>query len=688
MSDLLAQLNARVAATGIDGMTDQEIGDIQQQGREGTYRGPQQQNLDENGGIVTVGQNKAQGALLSVLNGALSEFGDEVAGTAAAAGASLAGQPGTFSENKRAFTDEFRRQEQLYGQTNPTGAFALKGLGIVGSALGVGGAAKMAGMKIAPTVMGRATQGSIAGGVGGGLTGAGEAETNQEIGGKAATGAALGVVVGGAASPVIEGMMRVGSPAMRRAWAAIAGRTKSIPQNKVAEDLLLEAMALDGLTPAILRDRLASPAFAGKPATIADVGGENMASVAEWAFGSAGASKQAAAKMFRIRDSEHIDRFMADAAENLTDGRAFFDSFEALAKQRADDAAPLYKVAFDQEVLFNKRLAGVMRRPAALKAWGKAKEMALEAGDKPLDNVADWRALHYVQRALRDIQRGEARTNAAEDMARQVGGTRKALLQEMDRLNPRYKEARNLYADQSSVIDAMENGLSILKAEGKTADSLTESTVRAIKAMSDGEREAYRLGASRALLSEAYAPAGERRISRKILNDPRIREKLGAAWEDKPALNRFIERLGAEITMAARQNKIAGGSPTMARKQVEEFATRGTRGIMGAASDVAEEAANLNAGTMIRTAIRNSAKRASAGQIVERASALTPVFDINPSAREAYIQLLEKAANRGPAPRLPGMEARPANIGLPLGAGATGAQGGEALGVGDLITAR
>lgn len=692
MTDLASQLNAQAGvAMGNSprsrpaGLTDQQIDGIQRQGADGVYRGPQQQNIDENGRVVTVGQDKTMGGTVAFLNGALGEWGDELAGASMAAGAYVGGQPGSFSDNKRVFTDEARRQEDLILKTNPVAANALYATGIVtGVASGAGVAAKT-GLKMASTVGGRMAQGGGAGALSGAATGAGDSDKNSEVLRDGGVGAGVGLVTGAVATPLLEGAVRVGKPLVKKALSAFSKQGNVPKENNVANELALEAMSLDGDTPQDLLARLAEAKYTNKDATISDVAGENLAALSEWAFGSAGKAKQKAAKMYAERESGALGRFMADLRDNLSDGTAFSDTFDEVVKRRADEAAPLYREAYAQEPALSGVMESLLKRPSIAAAWPAAKRLAAEEGkelpqtleiidgDIILRSAPDWETWHYIQRGLRDVARSESSNNGATDYSRKVGGTLKELLREMDDLNPAYAKARKTYSDESTTLDAMEAGLGILKGETDKADSLFEVTVKNIKAMSDAERESYRLGAARALLGVAYRPLGERRIARNIVRDPRIRQKLRAAWDDPGQADAFLDRIHAELKMADRANQITGNSRTTPREQMRTRAEAARGPSVSGAAGVAEDLGNINAGSAIRKIIGRRSDRASPGEIVDRASSLTPLFEADPQVRAQFVNRLAQAANNPYGPRLPDARAYRAPVGVPAVSGVVAA---------------
>lgn len=193
----------------------------------------------------------------------------------------------------------------------------------------------------------------------------------------------------------------------------------------------------------------------------------------------------------------------------------------------------------------NKRVGGSsLIRPAIARIKAKNPELAL------LDDL-DMRVLDAVYKDLpftpggKGFQATSVRNQFKEAIADQV---------------PVYAEALDTFSGSKALEEAMEQGRKILRAD----DFLT---VESIRGMTSGEREAFLVGAVRAVQEEALkgAPVG---IANRIFS-ARNRPKIAAAFGgDQQALKAFRLELLREIEFAksARVQSPFRGSPTQPKQ--------------------------------------------------------------------------------------------------------------------------
>ncbi|GLS18140.1 hypothetical protein GCM10007874_11560 [Labrys miyagiensis] len=184
--------------------------------------------------------------------------------------------------------------------------------------------------------------------------------------------------------------------------------------------------------------------------------------------------------------------------------------------------------------------------------------------------AANIQTLHRAQDVIDDMAASAFRSgNNAQ--ARALWGVRNDLLGQMDAVNPEYAAARQQYASDKSVENAFENGRNILttRQDGQVFDpDLLESR---LASMSAPEKQAYQLGARKAVtdvMGQARSdPAG---LRTKLANDNGYAVgKLRQVFGDGP-VNSMLGELDAQATMRNTNNAVLGNSATAFRSAADE----------------------------------------------------------------------------------------------------------------------
>lgn len=156
----------------------------------------------------------------------------------------------------------------------------------------------------------------------------------------------------------------------------------------------------------------------------------------------------------------------------------------AVQQEVRDVTRPRYKVAIDNnpQRFWSPDAEALFSRPSMQEAIGAAKKLAAEEGrtltvptfenGKRVDDeiVPDWRSWDYMKKALDGII--ESNTDPATGRVSQYGksviATQKELMGILDKANPAYASARNTFANEVPLRDAVEKGVvgDIARLEG------------------------------------------------------------------------------------------------------------------------------------------------------------------------------------------------------------------------------
>jgi hypothetical protein len=215
---------------------------------------------------------------------------------------------------------------------------------------------------------------------------------------------------------------------------------------------------------------------------------------------------------------------------------------------------------------------------------------------------------------------------------------RKEFVNAIDENVPAYRAARQEYAGDMEVIDAMRAGLQDF---GKL-DS--EQVVKMVAGMGKAEKEAFRTGVARSLYGKVMDPSTNFNAASRIINSPETVSKLQPLFDDPAHFRLFQTALEREAQLFQQANKILGGSQTAKRGAMREALDEGP--------GVGEAVANAVTGGFWPSLTSMAAR-------VARSSTLTPqvadklsdmLMAKNPSEVAAVVKFLEQY-EKGLVPR-------------------------------------
>lgn len=370
---------------------------------------------------------------------------------------------------------------------------------------------------------------------------------------KTGRGALWSLLFGGAA-PVV-------GRALGGTYNAVRGAIS--PQNSAAADIA-RAIVRDDTTPAALAQR-AQELAQTRPgvAALVDAGGENVRGLAERIAQTPGAGRTQVVPALTARQEAQGGRFAGDLRELTGTSRTAMQAIDETIAERAAAARPLYSEAFD----FNARQA-----PEIVTAWQK------ETGQgwgRSILNSADMRKTLQTEYGIRDaadaplmvqidawqkLVRDKARDAAGTNLGRVLGDMRDRVLSVVDNANPSYGQARSAWAGPSQYRDAINEGRNILS---KTQSA--EEMAAQFRAMSDSQREGYRIGAVSALIAKMGSDPAKLGDMTKYLRSPQMREKIAAMMPTPEAAEAWARRLNFEIGTSEVTGRSLGNSATARR---------------------------------------------------------------------------------------------------------------------------
>ena len=425
--------------------------------------------------------------------------------------------------------------------------------------------------------------------VAGATSGIGESEAelfSPETGKEAAIGAGTGM----ASALVAKGLGLIVGKGYRSAVSAMFDNPQrmGVDQSRamIREALGADVGSFDDAIKMIL-DR------SGKPYALADIG-PNTRAYLDAVNQLPGPGKQVAKKFLEDRDKGLLKRLTSDMQVAFGSKAAYFDEFNALKDARSEIGKKLYGAALPRPVEITSEFTDLLQRPSMKQAYDRAVSLAQEQGIKlpkvqinpetgrlvtekgsPVANI-DTTFMHYMKMGLDDlIYSGKSPTSGIGST--QLGAikqTRGQFIDLLDASNPAYKRARDYWANDTAVLDAMEQGRTIFSKKSGDLDALLND----VKTMSKSEKDAIRLGTMQSLLDRlGGAQTGDAMVSAvgnpamDILKNPKnvriIRSTFNSDEAGQNAYNKFMGNLMSEVEMKTTSKVVLQGSQTAGRTE-------------------------------------------------------------------------------------------------------------------------
>jgi len=425
--------------------------------------------------------------------------------------------------------------------------------------------------------------------VAGATSGVGESEAelfSPETGKEAAMGAGIGM----ASVPVAKGLGFIVGKGYRSAVSAMFDNPQRMGVDQ-SRAMIREALGADvgGVDDAIkmILDR------SGKPYALADIG-PNTRAYLDAVNQLPGPGKQVAKNFLEDRDKGLLKRLTSDMQVAFGSKAAYFDEFNALKDARSEIGKKLYGAALPRPVEITSEFTDLLQRPSMKQAYDRAVLLAQEQGIKlpkvqinpetgklvtdkglPVANI-DTTFMHYMKMGLDDlIYSGKSPTSGMGNT--QLGAikqTRGDFIDLLDASNPAYKRARDYWANDTAVLDAMNEGRSIFSKKPADLDALLND----VKTMSKSEKDALRLGTMQSLLDRlGGAQTGDAMVSAvgnpamDILKNPKnvriIRSTFNSDEAGQNAYNKFMSNLMSEVEMKTTSKVVLQGSQTAGRTE-------------------------------------------------------------------------------------------------------------------------
>ncbi len=443
----------------------------------------------------------------------------------------------------------------------------------------------------------RTTAGTLArlaglGAATGAVSGAGSAEEGGRTSG-AVSGGTLGGVIGLGTPIALRSAKGAGQWLRDRlapSEAAIATR---------AGEKLSGAIKESNLTPQQIEQMMVRDRSMGVPSTVANVD-YALADLAEAVAQRTGKGTRKVEKTLTQQKTGSRERAYQQVAKGLKPGN-YYDDEARLVQDLRGKASTMYDDAYAWGDVDDPRIVEALKNPQFQAFFQKARSIAdTEAsaaklrGEDPsrfalpeiykptgkftesgaeileLTKLPDVRTLDYIKRGIdASIDSGFRGQGMSTAEASALRSLRKEFVNAIDENVPAYRAARQEYAGDMEVIDAMRAGL----ADFGKLDS--EQVAKMVAGMSKAEKEAFRTGVARNLYGKVMDPSTNFNAASRIINSPETVAKLQPLFDDPAHFRLFQTAMERESQLYQQANKILGGSQTAKRGAMREALDEG-----------------------------------------------------------------------------------------------------------------
>lgn len=282
---------------------------------------------------------------------------------------------------------------------------------------------------------------------------------------------------------------------------------------------------------------------------------------------------------------------VGDLINNNLSAESYFNKLDDTIAKRKDIASPLYEQAqvegeqFLKKILKTKKInktvpvndvnGNPLRDPAT--GMPITKTIKVNSPEKKLyDNP---NIVKYINRAKNDplfvdprlsnnsfvVLKG-AKEMIDEDISQAMKagknktasaliGIKKQVLNILETASPSYKKANKIFAGESALINAQEEGLKFNQYRNG------EEVKRAFSKLSDGEKETFKIGVKDYLMDKV-SKSSERNPTKAIFGNQLEYGKLKAVFNNPKEFKDFAQRLSDEIRVFDVKQRIVGGSRT------------------------------------------------------------------------------------------------------------------------------
>lgn len=399
-----------------------------------------------------------------------------------------------------------------------------------------------------------------------------------------------------------------------------------------AENKVLQRLGEGDVNPASLK--------AGRP--LIDVGGKNVERLGEAVANIPGKGADIAEKFVGQRVAESGKNIKKSISDYISSGGDANETVDAIIKAGRERAAPKYKAAYAVDIIPDKQLKEIMKRPSMVQAARNAERIAADEGQDLSKLVTKTEFYDYVKRGLDDVLEGYRDKTTGkmvlDTQGRAIEGLRKNYVEMIKKRNPLYKDALEESSTYFESKNAVQSGIDFM-------DKTPIQLQRGMKGMSKTDRELFKFGVASKMREMVDSANIGTDLGRKVFVKQEQRDALRAVLEPKEygKLKRSLEQ---QAQMHKLNQRLVGNSRTQLRKEEIDDLMQDPSELLS----MATSPARFGIGKVTQF-ISNKYQGLNKETSAEIAKIL---FETNPAKQKDIIYRLQKRAATGYKPALRG----------------------------------
>lgn len=387
--------------------------------------------------------------------------------------------------------------------------------------------------------------------------------------------------------------------------AAAAAKAQAAIKAKALAKVAQRA-ADDGLTAQDVLNAQKTANAGGDKITLMDLGDKNVRGLAGAVYRAPGPAGKALNTFLEDRDAASGEALRGDVQGSVAKGSTY-SAEQALLKSRSAAARPAYDEAGNVGQVWSPRLQQFLDHSevqSGLKSGLKLEQQDSiaenrpfvpeefgitgfnEAGDPIVSGKPTMKAMMVAKEGLdaRIAELKDPNTGRPTKAGLSLKKFRDAFVAELDKINPKYKPARDVWSGPSQSMEAMRDG-----RQHFTRTESNEQLKAEFDDLSPGDKEFYRLGAAEAKIDAVERAPDASDKSKRVINTDRDRKRFRKLFDSDAEANKFMATVARKRTMFETRGAVKGNSATAGRLAEDadanaSMALEGARGAAHAAS--------------------------------------------------------------------------------------------------------
>lgn len=436
---------------------------------------------------------------------------------------------------------------------------------------GIGGASKL--LNIARAGLG--------GGVAGAIQPSNDPDYWRDKSKQVVIGSVFGLGAGTAASAVGQGLDAIGAYIARNKPEALENEFVKKIVKRIAQDQKAGGPSAQDMIDLVNGQN--GPWGAGKPITLADVGGANVKGLAGNVARQPGESRAIASQLIGKRDEGAAQRIRQDIETYMHGGPTSYQTQEMLLNARSSAATPIYEQAFKLQNIWSPRLQNFIDdvdfKEGLARGWHSERRRALAegrditstqmgvdidmaTGEPKIIAVPNMRLLDMAKRGLDEMIAGERNetTGRLSQRGKELNDNRRAFVKEIEAADRSglYKRARQAWEGPSASRDAVQLGRAVFQHSPEEMEA-------EVAKLSPANREFGRIGVAD-ILKERLSKTGLSGDEAKaIIKNPWMRDQLRPWFRSREDFDRFTDAIATETQIFETGVNLVGKSPSAGR---------------------------------------------------------------------------------------------------------------------------